>query len=601
MKINPIILFIISFLLSSIILSQPQEGDYMASFSGDWENKDIWSKFTGGVWNLPPNPPPSSSDNVITIPSGKTVTITTDIDADQLKVDGTLDVQLAGGLTINNGVGDDLDVRGTLINAGSILFISSPHCIIAGTYQHNFTTIAGYIPPFVWKETSTCEIIGYTTYTGHMDVDAQAFQNVVWNCEGQENQVVLDSNFSNIQENFTIISTGKTGSLRLSYGKNYVVNGNFRQEGGALVLAYSMSSGELHIKGNAEFVNGGVASGFYPSTGRIYLIGTAEADLLIEDDYLFDTGVESNFEIIIDNNDIRNLQKNANIDGAFLSLYGKLICNQYIIIGDPLSRFKMYPGSTLNTAHTQGIHPSSIKLGSIQTGSRIYESDATYLYSCMGEQQSGTGIPDTVMKLGKINGYFVALEKDITISDTLALDGGSISLYDEYNLSLLVDAIITGTFSNNNMVIVEDIESYLTRYIDEGGAYLYPVGTENGGTYSYTPAYIKVASGIFSPDSKISVSLDNLKHPNNYSKYNYLTRYWLVRISDITDILYFGRLTYDDIDVVGDENEIHLGYKVSGGEFVEGSLSNTTTNELDIPEFIEEDCDFTGVDLSDVI
>ena len=91
-------------------------GDYRSFTSGDWNNLLTWQTFDGTAW-LPALTTPTSSDGVITILTGNTVTVTADVTVDQVVVSA------GGQLTVNSGVtltvadqttGTELDVFGTL-------------------------------------------------------------------------------------------------------------------------------------------------------------------------------------------------------------------------------------------------------------------------------------------------------------------------------------------------------------------------------------------------------------------------------------------------------------------------------------------------------
>ena len=99
----------------------PAAGDYRSNGTGTWENAATWQRFNGTAWVDAPSAP-SSSDGVISILNGTNVTGSTNITADQVIVNdgGTLTIS-NGTFTLNDGIGDDLQIYGILtVNGGTI-------------------------------------------------------------------------------------------------------------------------------------------------------------------------------------------------------------------------------------------------------------------------------------------------------------------------------------------------------------------------------------------------------------------------------------------------------------------------------------------------
>lgn len=105
------------FALTIAVLSAHTAGDYRTKQSGNWTTADTWEIYDGSSW-VNAGSAPNSTNGVITIRNGHTVTINSTLTIDQtfVAVGGTLTVDLSSSerLTINNGSGDDLTVNGTL-------------------------------------------------------------------------------------------------------------------------------------------------------------------------------------------------------------------------------------------------------------------------------------------------------------------------------------------------------------------------------------------------------------------------------------------------------------------------------------------------------
>lgn len=106
-------------------------GDYRsAAVTGDWNNIATWETFDGSTW-IAATVPPTSTDGVITILSGHTVTVTASVNADQVIINlgGALTVNSGVTLTIDEGTGTDLtddgtvqvDDTGVIAGAGSVV------------------------------------------------------------------------------------------------------------------------------------------------------------------------------------------------------------------------------------------------------------------------------------------------------------------------------------------------------------------------------------------------------------------------------------------------------------------------------------------------
>ena len=108
MKTSLLLLCCISISVSSF---SQANGDYRSKSTGDWNVASNWERYNGTSW-VTAATPPSSTDGVITIIYGHTITNTTSLTVDQLDVEGVL-VQNST-MNIANGTGDDLTINGTV-------------------------------------------------------------------------------------------------------------------------------------------------------------------------------------------------------------------------------------------------------------------------------------------------------------------------------------------------------------------------------------------------------------------------------------------------------------------------------------------------------
>ncbi|MFA6743616.1 MAG: hypothetical protein WCS36_05365, partial [Candidatus Neomarinimicrobiota bacterium] len=122
MKKTIVMLIAVSFIFGNLLTAQTA-GEYQSKASGNWTSASTWETYNGSEW-LDAEISPSSSSGVVTILNGHTVTINSSITIDQTIVDAgatlTVDLSSSESLTINNGVGDDLTVNGTLNMSGGL-------------------------------------------------------------------------------------------------------------------------------------------------------------------------------------------------------------------------------------------------------------------------------------------------------------------------------------------------------------------------------------------------------------------------------------------------------------------------------------------------
>ena len=118
------------FILAGPITSLAQTtGDYQSHQTGTWSNVSTWERYNGSSWVNPAPSYPISTDGVITILNGHTVTVDVAITMDQLVV------ATGGTLTTTGGVGFTISGSSNTINGSFI--ITSSASVNAGTINVN--------------------------------------------------------------------------------------------------------------------------------------------------------------------------------------------------------------------------------------------------------------------------------------------------------------------------------------------------------------------------------------------------------------------------------------------------------------------------------
>jgi Secretion system C-terminal sorting domain len=199
--------------------------DYRSAIPGNWNAIITWERYDGSAWVQPTGGQgtPNSTDGVITIRSGHTITISANVSIDQATIDagGQITVNNGRTLTIANGTGTDLIVNGTLRNSGTVTPTGTLSFSSGSTYLHNRN--GGVIPSATWNTNSDCNIVGITG-TAPSGL-GQSFGNFTWDCIGQTSGFSFNGALTNITGNLTIGNTNiSVLSLASATNANYTLN-----------------------------------------------------------------------------------------------------------------------------------------------------------------------------------------------------------------------------------------------------------------------------------------------------------------------------------------------------------------------------------------
>jgi len=268
---------------------------YESITSGTWATLSTWRSSTtnGASWTSPATVAPSSTDGVIRIKNGHTVTVGISVTIDQVVVESgaTLDQNGAVTLTIADGAGTDLDVSGTFIHTNNTITNSGQIVVQSGGLLRQ-AKVGTAIPTATWNSGSTCEVTGWTTTNGG-GLD-QSFSNFTWNCASQSASIILEPTTMSVGGLFKVSSTGAgtdilalgntattrsltVGSLQVSGGRFAVaaasasavmtltVSGNCTIDGGSLQVSRTISSA------NSITVNGTTTI----SSGNLFIMNSA--------------------------------------------------------------------------------------------------------------------------------------------------------------------------------------------------------------------------------------------------------------------------------------------------------------------------------------
>ncbi len=446
-------------------------GEFRSKASGNWNAITTWQRYSGGAWNNA-TAIPVITDKAITILSGHTVTVTSDVTADQIVVDngGILSIASGKKLILNNGSGCDLSINGTIKNAGEVSLSTSAFMEVnsTGLYQHTHTTTKGIIPTSTWNAGSTCEIIGYTTNPDGPDNMTQSFSNFSWNCTSQLSEVKLKGTLKTVVNNLSIKSTGLTGSLTINEIDGYILNvgGDLTVSGGNIKFNdrmngtpilnvdgnFTLSGGTFNLAGNDNSTtNLNVKGNWNHSVGTLSATGSASV-------------AEVNFVKSGSQTFTTLLQLTSGSIDYNINSGSTLKMGTSIMLG---RNFSLNAGGTLEIGSLVGL------IGNIQvTGTKTYSPDGSYTYSGATGQDLGSTSALTAKNLTINNGSTTTLATDVTVSGILNLANGKINTgSNTIYLTNNSPVSLTG-YSSSNYII-----GNLSRAIASSGTYNFPLGT----------------------------------------------------------------------------------------------------------------------------
>ncbi len=125
------------------------------------------------------------------------------------------------------------------------------------------------------------------------------------------------------------------------------------------------------------------------------------------------------------------------------------------------------------------------------------------------------------------------LNKDVTIGGTLNLAKGVVVIGS--NDLTLSGGDVTGTFGTSAMISA-DGTGMVKRPFSAIGRYFFPVGELNA-SLAYSPVEVNITSGSFAAGAELAVSLTDDIHPDNYSRENYISRYWKILPSGMSNAI----------------------------------------------------------------
>ncbi len=321
------------------------------------------------------------------------------------------------------------------------------------------------------------------------------------------------------------------------------------------------SGGIVNVPANAQLtVNKGAGAwinqgAFNPGTGTSAVIFT-------NPDTTIAGATEFNNIIINAGAGLRPLSGNImRIAGTFTqngSFYTGSILNTVEYKG--AGQTVIVPNGSLRSAYnnliisgTSTIFPSSLNItGNYTQNQAVNFSSTTLVMAGIGNQTiGGTSVP--LFNNLTINNTVgeVSLLSNATVSGTLTLSEGNIIIGTK-SLTLGVNPVV-GSFGVTRM-IVADNAGKVRRSFTATGSYFFPIG-EKISNPAYSPISVNITAGTFSA-AFVGVSVFDGIHPNNYSANNYISRYWNVTQTGITNAIATINANYITPEVLAPESSM---------------------------------------------
>lgn len=243
-------------------------GDYRTKSSGTWSAASNWETYNGTSW-VPASAAPTSTNGVITILNGHTMTVGSSVTLDQVVIEAGGQINCNAIMTLANGSGNELTIFGTFVQTSYVSrettsYIPDVSIKNGGLYIHNrnFTygilEVATNVYTGIWEDGSTCRITADpSTFNSSL---SRNFFNLEFNWTTGTTARILEDNLPiNVRGTFKVENTGTTGSLVLgngSTGRSLTVS-NFEITGGNFYLAGAGASNTHSITINGNFTQSG--------------------------------------------------------------------------------------------------------------------------------------------------------------------------------------------------------------------------------------------------------------------------------------------------------------------------------------------------------
>ncbi|MEO7988888.1 MAG: autotransporter-associated beta strand repeat-containing protein, partial [Chryseolinea sp.] len=455
-----------------------------------------------------------------------------------------------GTLTIS---GANSYTGGTTLNAGA-LSINNPNALGAST--GTFTINGGAINNTTGGSLSTVNYPqawnGDFTFSGTQNLNLGT-GNVTLSAN---RQVTVAANTLTVGG---LLSAGtfnltKAGAGTLSFGNNAVTLNGLTVSAGTLVS----TSGSLNIAGDLS-----VSGSFNHNAGTVN----------------FNGGSTQSIAGVTYNNLVTSGAGQKNSTGSVVTVN---LNNSSVF--DMASNALSVSGTITNTG--------TIRFSGASNGLAISAGTIEYY----GAAQNITAGTYNNLTINQSSGEAL-LSGDVVVNGTLTLASRNLNL-NGFNLILgsSATAISGAPFSSSKMIIATG-SSEVRKIFTAPGLFSFPIG-DNTGSLEYSPIDVNVNAGTFGTPY-VGVSVVDAKHPNNASSTHFLSRYWNVTNTGITNVSV--TTTYVPLDINGVEASITAAQlngtfsQATNGWIKYSALGGNTLTATNAPITSGQLSSFTGI------
>jgi hypothetical protein len=396
------------------VTTTPPPSYFRSKQTGNWTSSNTWQYSTDNSnWN-DAVAAPTSIDLTITIRNNHTVTVSSDINADEIAVESGGILSHSGGIfTINNGTGNDLTIQNggklslpstsTYPNASTGALISVQNGgIITASGSSNINNIQ--TTNFDYQNGS---ILEYTSNNAPATSGITFFPNAnsttipIFRITGTPSSVggVSATIINGTLEVSSGASIGWTGSGTKTFRNGITGAGTVTQG----------TAGQFLITGSASSIAGGTLT---LSSNGMSISGTSDV----------------------------TLESNETVNGGTISVESGGILNTASSSIGGTTNFMLNSGSNFITANTNGISGSLIN-----TGTKSFSTAANYEFNGTAQDILSL-LPSTVNNLTLSGSGVKTISGSRTVNGNLTITGASLSL------TAGITYNIKGNFSNSGIV-----------------------------------------------------------------------------------------------------------------------------------------------------
>jgi hypothetical protein len=452
---------------------------------------------------------------------------------------------LSGGVTLNAGT--NRTVNGLFSTAAGITFGSST-LTLNGTCRINGGGFFNNAP--IYGASST---LLYNT-NGLFNRGIEWIFNgvgIIGTTPGYPNNVQLSNNTTFDYNNGTPLNKATAGNLTIDSGSSFYMDFGGGASGGVLTVAGNITNNGNFTLGNAigddlrlngNFTNNGVFNGngraiFFTKNGTQIITSTPLLTIpyVVQQPSSGTNTVQLASNIIISAPAGGNAISFSSANDIF-DINSRTLTIGTVGVANTISGLGTFKGSTTSNL---------ILFGNGSVGTLRFTTGSQILGNLTLNRQAG------------VIGF--DLGTDLSINSTLLLTNGIINTT---NRTLLItnSGLITGGNASNYIIADYTDGGFLRKNFNAIGTFTFPIGDRvaSADGSQYSPITINFTAGTFS-SGYVSLNVEDSKEPNNEAPTDYITRYWNLIGSGITNATYNVVGTYLPVDINGTESNYKSG------------------------------------------